>query len=110
MLGNENVDGSATGEWHALMTQARAQIVATYEERTGVRAPQPLGPGASAGNRHAACVEFAKWARAANPDYFTQATIADCLNDRGQLTKRGKAWSQPTVSCALAQDAKRGPK
>ena len=78
----------------------RAMFQRKDEERAGEIAPATLGPAASAQARYDACVSLIAWLRRVDPKYWTQEVIAERLNDLGQTTKSGVAWSQALVSVA----------
>ena len=93
------------GEFSAgeVLAYLRSMIVHKQSLDSGVPASQLLGPGASRQERQAACVNFAIWAGERDSHYWTQAEVARYLNDCGQLTLRGRAWSQASVNFAIGR-------
>lgn len=92
---------NGAGERKFGLIDAQLLVVAMYAKRSGESAPAPVGPEYGRDVRFKACVEFLVWCRRRDPEYFTQALLAQMLNDLGQTTRYGRPWIQASVSHAL---------
>lgn len=77
---------------HALVLQAQID--------RSERAPQLMAATALVADREAACAALARWLYGLG-GCWTQSTVASYLNERAQRTRRGRPWTQPSVSLLL---------